>query len=318
MNILAARIDTSRDGVALDAFRVSHEGADDARRRERWERVEHTLREVLAGTRSTSRSWCPRSSRPSILHDDSAGRCRRRSRSTTPCRASTRCSTSTPATASACCSRSPTASTTCGCEIHLAKITTMVDQVLDVFYVTDSEGRKIEDPARLEQIRQELVRALSPAPPAAAGPPGAARPRGQHGLNGAWRWRRGGGARRGARRQRRFVPRPSRARERGLAKRSVEAYGRDLTAFVRGLVVRRVREPDGDRRRGRARASGSARPTAASRRAARRARWRRCGATSAGWRREHRLAADPAPSAHPAAAGRAAATHSGTATSRAW
>src|SRR5207249_3984651 len=27
-------------------------------------------------------------------------------------------------------------------EIHLAKITTMVDQVLDVFYVTDHEGRK--------------------------------------------------------------------------------------------------------------------------------------------------------------------------------
>ena len=33
------------------------------------------------------------------------------------------------------------------------------------------------------------------------------------------------------------------ATERGLAKRSVEAYGRDLTAFVRGLVVRRVRSP---------------------------------------------------------------------------
>src|SRR5206468_2452254 len=45
-------------------------------------------------------------------------------------------------------------------EIHLAKITTMVDQVLDVFYVTDHEGRKIEDPARLETIRHELVRAL--------------------------------------------------------------------------------------------------------------------------------------------------------------
>src|SRR5207247_10579144 len=59
-------------------------------------------------------------------------------------------------------------------EIHLAKITTMVEQVLDVFYVTDHEGRKIEDPARLETIRHELAQALeSEAPPAAAQAAGA-------------------------------------------------------------------------------------------------------------------------------------------------
>jgi len=46
-------------------------------------------------------------------------------------------------------------------EIHLAKITTMVDQVLDVFYVTDHQGRKIEDPERLAAIEQALVRALA-------------------------------------------------------------------------------------------------------------------------------------------------------------
>src|SRR5262249_4386440 len=51
MNILAARIDTSRDGVALDAFRVSHEGGNDTVDRERWERVDRTLRQVLSGTR---------------------------------------------------------------------------------------------------------------------------------------------------------------------------------------------------------------------------------------------------------------------------
>jgi len=45
-------------------------------------------------------------------------------------------------------------------EIHLAKITTMVEQVLDVFYVTDNEGRKIEDAERLAFIRRELTRAL--------------------------------------------------------------------------------------------------------------------------------------------------------------
>ena len=56
-------------------------------------------------------------------------------------------------------------------EIHLAKINTMVDQVLDVFYVTDNEGRKIEDAHRLEMIRGELVRALETEAAAAAPSP---------------------------------------------------------------------------------------------------------------------------------------------------
>ena len=49
-------------------------------------------------------------------------------------------------------------------EIHLAKINTMVDQVLDVFYVTDNEGRKIESPERLESIRRALLQALETKP----------------------------------------------------------------------------------------------------------------------------------------------------------
>ncbi|HLY38910.1 MAG TPA: [protein-PII] uridylyltransferase, partial [Candidatus Binatia bacterium] len=59
-------------------------------------------------------------------------------------------------------------------EIHVAKITTMVDQVLDVFYVTDNEGRKIEDSARLEVIRRELTRALETEDAPAAVAAGAA------------------------------------------------------------------------------------------------------------------------------------------------
>src|SRR4030095_11981050 len=50
MNILGARIAPSRDGIALDAFRVSREGPDYLVDAERWERVEDPLRGVLAGS----------------------------------------------------------------------------------------------------------------------------------------------------------------------------------------------------------------------------------------------------------------------------
>jgi [protein-PII] uridylyltransferase len=44
----------------------------------------------------------------------------------------------------------------------VAKISTNVDQVADVFYVTDQQGGKIVDPARLEAIREALHRNLTP------------------------------------------------------------------------------------------------------------------------------------------------------------
>lgn len=44
-----------------------------------------------------------------------------------------------------------------GLSVLLAKIGTHLDQVVDVFYVTDAQGRKIEDGQRLQQIRTELT-----------------------------------------------------------------------------------------------------------------------------------------------------------------
>jgi [protein-PII] uridylyltransferase len=45
--------------------------------------------------------------------------------------------------------------------IHLAKISTNVDQVADVFYVVEKDGRKVADEARLERVRDTLYRELS-------------------------------------------------------------------------------------------------------------------------------------------------------------
>ena len=46
-------------------------------------------------------------------------------------------------------------------EIRLAKISTKVDQVLDVFYVTDLEGGKVEDKEQIKEIEESLTAILS-------------------------------------------------------------------------------------------------------------------------------------------------------------
>lgn len=44
-----------------------------------------------------------------------------------------------------------------GLSVHASRISTRLDQVADVFYVTDQDGGKIEDPARLEAIRIRIT-----------------------------------------------------------------------------------------------------------------------------------------------------------------
>ncbi|MFH1266851.1 MAG: ACT domain-containing protein, partial [Planctomycetota bacterium] len=50
-----------------------------------------------------------------------------------------------------------------GLSVGRAKIGTFVDQVVDVFYVTDEAGRKVEDEARLEEIRHRLLDVIKAA-----------------------------------------------------------------------------------------------------------------------------------------------------------
>jgi [protein-PII] uridylyltransferase len=169
MNILGARIATSRDGVALDAFRVSREGPDYMVDRERWERVEQTLRGVLSGSIDVD-ELVRRSSRPSLLT---------KKRRPVPTRVEVHNDVSADYTV-----LDVYAADRVGLlftitnslyhawlQIHLAKISTMVHEVLDVFYVTDAEGRKITDAEHVQRIRAALIEALSPEEAGSPGQP---------------------------------------------------------------------------------------------------------------------------------------------------
>jgi [protein-PII] uridylyltransferase len=47
-----------------------------------------------------------------------------------------------------------------GLSIHAARISTRLDQVADVFYVTDQSGKKLSDHAQLERVRAEIEQAV--------------------------------------------------------------------------------------------------------------------------------------------------------------
>jgi [protein-PII] uridylyltransferase len=48
-----------------------------------------------------------------------------------------------------------------GLSVSLAKISTHFDQVVDVFYVTDANGARVTDDARLSQVREELTHRIA-------------------------------------------------------------------------------------------------------------------------------------------------------------
>jgi [protein-PII] uridylyltransferase len=45
-------------------------------------------------------------------------------------------------------------------QVFLAKISTRVDQVADIFYVRGMDGRRVEDPEQIEEIKQALLFSL--------------------------------------------------------------------------------------------------------------------------------------------------------------
>ena len=157
LNVASARISTSRDGIALDVFRVSHLGrAEVVMDSELWSRLQTRLEAVLRGER-TLEDLLQTIRSPSYLK-------KRHSRIPTEVTVDNDGSpvyTVIDVTApdqTGFLFRVTAALFQLGLLIHLAKITTNVNQVLDVFYVTDSRGSRIDDPDQLAAaLRQRIV-----------------------------------------------------------------------------------------------------------------------------------------------------------------
>jgi [protein-PII] uridylyltransferase len=162
MNIVGATITTGGSGTVIDVFRVSHlEKAAIARSDDRWERIELAAAKVVAGELDVE-EMVRVAARPSVLGEKivphvstSVEIDNRVSEHFTVIEVHTRDRVGVLFAIT-------NAIYHLGLSIHLAKISTTVDRVMDVFYVTDVRGHKIEDPAALEWLRQELLAEIEP------------------------------------------------------------------------------------------------------------------------------------------------------------
>lgn len=172
MNVAAARIATGGSGMALDVFRVTHlEGAAIATDGERWDRIQSAVGKVLTGELDVEQ-MVARAGRPSALGEKVVPRL--------PTTVEIDNAVSEDYTVIDVFTVDrvgilfaiANALYHLGLSIHLAKITTTVDRVFDVFYVTDDRGRKIDDAGTLALIRGTILEELRPlieAPLAATG-----------------------------------------------------------------------------------------------------------------------------------------------------
>ncbi len=163
LNVIGAHITTSTDDIVLDVFRISHVEPREAILEEhRWERVRRNLEGAIRGDidvealveqsrRAPFRSPTGRKGLPpvatSVVVDNEI------SRDYTVLDVYTEDRIGVLFAITNCLYR-------LGAEIHLAKITTTLNQVLDVFYVTDGDGRKLTSVEGLRDIERTLVERL--------------------------------------------------------------------------------------------------------------------------------------------------------------
>jgi len=162
MSVAAARIATGGSGMVVDVFRVTHlDDAVIATDASRWEKIQGAVGKVLSGALDVE-EMVARAARPSRLGEKIVPR------QPTTVEIDNAVSEEYTVVDVFTIDRVgvlfaiTNALFHLDLSIHLAKITTSIDRVFDVFYVTDAEGRKIEDAARLEHIAARVLEALQP------------------------------------------------------------------------------------------------------------------------------------------------------------
>jgi [protein-PII] uridylyltransferase len=161
LNILNARIFTSRDGRILDIFRVSHNGRPDVVMADRkWARFRANLNGVLAGEIDVIRLVAA-SQKDTLLQ-------KRVPKVSTAIQIDNEASEHFNIIEVFTDDRVGVLFNIAhelhqlGLSIHVAKISTNVDQVADVFYVADESGAKVSDSGRLKEIKDLLYQRLAP------------------------------------------------------------------------------------------------------------------------------------------------------------
>jgi [protein-PII] uridylyltransferase len=163
LNILSARITTRADGVVLDIFRVSLGVGGLAMEEERWLRVERDLESVLTGARDID-AMVAEAHRTRV-----AGRKFTRrlpTEVTVDNRSSEQFTVVDVFTQDRVGLLFAITHTLfkLGMVIHLARISTNADQALDVFYISDLEGRKVTALETMRRLRAVLVERLDEVP----------------------------------------------------------------------------------------------------------------------------------------------------------
>jgi [protein-PII] uridylyltransferase len=157
INILSAQIHTRADGIAIDTFQVNDPFGEAVTEDARWRGTLESLTRVLRGEQTVE----------ALLAEGRVARAAREPVAGPPkISLDNRLSDTHTVVEVKCPDRvgllyiiTRTLSVL-GLDIGSARIATEIDQAYDSFYVTDRQGRRIEDPAAMDRVREALEAAL--------------------------------------------------------------------------------------------------------------------------------------------------------------